>query len=165
MAADEDARATTAAEGVAAPRSGPAELLAVASLLAVPWSVLTYGGRPSTLLFAWGLVNPRSLHVTDLYSYLFVFTRGVPDWILAWPVGAVCLLVAVASAGWGVAGGGEDVRVTGGLVALVGLAALLVSLGFAAQPGRLGVPVAAAVAWPLAGWYLLVVRRRRRDGR
>lgn len=124
----------------------------------VPWSAFTYAGGSTTLLFAWGMADPRSLHVTDLYSYFIVFTQGVPDWILAWPVGVACLLAALGSAIRGIAGGNEDVRMTGGLVALVGLASVLVSLGFTTQPGRLGVPVGAAVAWPLAGWYWLVVR-------
>lgn len=138
--------------------SGPIELLGIASLFVVPWDVLTYGDGATTLLFAWGMVDPASLHVTDVYAYFFTYTQGVPDWILAWPVGTVCLLFAILSATSGFAGGYEDTRVTAGLIALVGVAAFVVSLGFSVQPNRIAIPIGVAGAWPLAGWYWLVVR-------
>lgn len=140
-------------------RSSSADLLAVCSLLVVPWAILTYGRGPTTLLFAWGLVTPTPLHVTDVYAYFFRFTVGLPDWILAWVVGIVCLVGAVASAASGLVRGREDRRVTGGLLALVGVASVVVAVGFAGQPGRLGIPLGAVVAWPLAGRYWLAARR------
>lgn len=143
--------------------SRPWEALAVASLLLVPWSILTYGGRSVTLLFAWGLLTPSPLHVTDVYSYFFVFTVGLPDWILAWGVGIASFVVAVASAASGAIRGREDRRLTGGLLVLVGLVSVVVSMGFAGQPGRLGIPLGAVVAWPLAGWYLWQARRESVD--
>lgn len=140
--------------------SGPVELLGIASLFVVPWDILTYVEGSTTLLFAWGMVDLVSLHVTDAYAYFFTYTQGVPDWILAWPVGVVCLVLALASATRGFARGREDVRVTGGLLVLVGVAALVVSMGFSVQSERIGVPVGVAGAWPLAGWYWLVVQTR-----
>lgn len=136
------------------------DVLGVLSLFVLPWSAFLYDRGPATLLFAWGLLSPASLHITDVYSYFFVYTRGLPDWVVVWPVGIVCLVFALISAGRGLIRGREDLRVTGGLLALVGVAALLVSLGFSGQPGRVGIPIGAAVAWVLAGSYWLRLRTR-----
>lgn len=146
------------ADGPEGTTSGPVELLGIASLFVVPWDVLTYGDGATTLLFAWGVVDPASFHVTDVYAYLFTYTQGVPDWILAWPIGVVCLALALLSATLGFARGWEDTRVTAGLIALVGVAALVVALGFSVQPDRIGIPIGVAGAWPLTGWYWFAVR-------
>lgn len=144
-------------------RSTPSDLLAVCSLFVVPWVVLGYDRGPTTLLFAWGLLSPAQWHLTDVYAFFFQFTAGLPDWILAWGVGIACFVGAVASAAVGAVTGREDVRVTGGLLALVGVAGVVVSIGFAGQPGRFGLPVGAVLAWSLAVRYWL--RFRRNPGR
>ena len=135
-------------------------LLALCSMLLVPWAVLGYDRGPTTLLFAWGTVTPAQSSVTDAYAYFFRYTAGLPDWILAWAVGIACLLAALVSATAGHVRGREDPRVTAGLLALVGLASVVVSIGFAGQPGRYGLPLGAAVAVPLSGWYWLRHRGR-----
>jgi uncharacterized protein (TIGR04206 family) len=141
-------------------RSRLVDLLALCSLLAVPWVVLGYERGPTTLLFAWGLLTPDPFSVTDVYAYFFRYTVGLPDWILAWAVGIACLVGALLSAAAGVVLGREDPRVTAGLLALVGLASVVVSVGFAGQPGRFGLPLGAAVALPLSVRHWLRNRHR-----
>jgi uncharacterized protein (TIGR04206 family) len=144
------------------PKYARLDLLLVLSLLVVPWSVLTYGSVGegfTTLLFGWGLFDPATGQVTGLHTFL-AYTAGLPDWILAWPVGVVCLVAALASAGAGHTRAGEgDMRLTAVLLALVGVAVLSVSWGFSVQPGRTGIPVGTAVAWVAAARYWLRYRR------
>lgn len=144
-----------------APTSDRRDLLLIASLFAVPWVVLTYGGalEGTTLLFAWGLFDPATGSGTDLFRFLFAYTRGLPDWILAWPLGTVSLLAALASAASGVTRGREDVRVTVSLLVLVGVAALSVAWGFSGQLGRTGLPLGTVVAWLLAARYWSRIRQ------
>lgn len=122
------------------------------SVLAVPWSVQAFGAGDVTLLFPWGLVNTNPLQVTTLPRYLFVYTAGLPEFILAWPLSVVLYLLAVASAALGLAAGREDVRVTGGLLVLAGVAQLSVASGFSVQPGRVAYPLGTAALWVLAWW-------------
>jgi uncharacterized protein (TIGR04206 family) len=144
-----------------APASDRPDLILLSSLFVVPWVLLTYGSvfeGPTTLLFAWGLFDPATGSGTNLYRFLFAYTRGLPNWILAWPLGAICLIAAFANAVRGVARGREDVRVTASLLVLVGVAALSVAWGFSGQPGRTGLPLGTVVAWLLAGRYWRRIR-------
>lgn len=156
--------------------TGRRGLLLVLSLFFLPWSVLSYGGvteGSTTLLFAWGLMDPATGHVTGIQTYL-THTRGLPNWILAWPVGVGALLGALASVAVGHARGrGDDSRcssggqrqsaerVTAALLALVGIAVLSLSWGFSAQLGRTGYPLGTAFAWTAAAWFWLRHRRAR----
>ena len=144
------------------PTSDRRDLFLLTSLFFVPWVVLTYGSvfeGTTTLLFAWGLFDPVTGSGTDLYRFLFAYTRGLPDWILAWPLGAVSLVAAFASAASGVTRGREDIRVTASLLVLVGVAALSVAWGFSGQPGRTGLPLGTVVAWGLAARYWRRIRQ------
>jgi uncharacterized protein (TIGR04206 family) len=142
-------------------------------LFLLPWSVLSYGGvteGSTTLLFAWGLFDPATAQVTGIHTYL-TYTRGLPDWLLAWPVGAGALVGALASAAVGYARGRDSdshrghrqrtERVTASLLALVGVAVLSLSWGFSGQLGRTGFPLGTAVAWAVGGWFWLRHRRAR----
>ncbi|WP_373188827.1 hypothetical protein [Halolamina sp.] len=93
------------------PPSDRRDLFLLSSLFVVPWVVLTDGSvfeGPTTLLFAWGLFDPATGSGTDLHLFLVAYTRGLPNWILAWPIGTVCLVAAFASAVSGVARGREE---------------------------------------------------------
>ncbi|WP_390223706.1 TIGR04206 family protein [Haloferax namakaokahaiae] len=132
----------------------PAErrLLLVLGVGLLPWSVQVFSTGPPTLLFAWGLVNLAPLNVTTLTDFLFRFTRGLPDFILAWPLGVVCYLVALASAVVAVWLGREDVRVTAAGLFLAGITQFEVARGFSIQPGRTAWPVGTVFLWALAGY-------------
>jgi uncharacterized protein (TIGR04206 family) len=131
-----------------------ARLVAALSLLAVPWSVQTFaGGRAPSLVFAWGLVNANPLGVTFLWEFLFVYTRGLPDYILAWPLSVACYLCALGSALGGRAVGREDRRVTAGLLAAAGIAQLTLARGFSVQPGRAAWPLGTLACWLVAWWF------------
>ncbi|SFF97477.1 TIGR04206 family protein [Halopelagius inordinatus] len=136
-------------------------VLAVLSLLAVPWSVQTFPGGDETLLFAWGLLNTAPVGVTTLFEFLFVYTRGLPDFIVSWPVSVACYAGAVASAVVGWRRGREDPRVTGGLLVLAGVAQLSLASGFSAQPGRTAWPLGTLALWTVA-WVVYWPRVRRR---
>lgn len=133
-------------------------LLALLALLAVPWSVQTFAGaRPPGFVFAWGLVNVDPFSITFLWDFLFRYTMGLPDYILAWPLSVVCYALALASAAGGSVVGREDPRVTAGLLAAAGVAQLTLARGFSVQPGRTGWPLGTAACWLVAWW---VYRRR-----
>lgn len=131
-------------------RDGYRRLALVLAPLLLPWSVQVFSRADVTLLFPWGLVNTNPLGVTDLYSFLFVYTAGLPDFILAWPLSVALYLVGVASVAAGVVVGGayEDRRVTGAALALAGLSQLSLAVGFSVQPYR--------TAWPTGTLVLLV---------
>ena len=120
------------------------------ALLGIPWLVVLSDGAVG-LVFAWGLLNPDTWHVTTIYAYLFVHTRGLPDYLLAWPVAVALLLAAVMSA---IAGrwAREDPRVTGGLLVLVGLSILVTARGIGRPPSVVGLPVGTAAVWVVAWW-------------
>jgi uncharacterized protein (TIGR04206 family) len=118
-------------------------------LLAVPWSVQVFSGRDATLLFAWGLVNTNPPVVTTLPEFLFLYTQGLPEYILAWPLSVGLYLTALASAAVGWRTGREDSRVTGGLLVVAAVAQVRLAWGFSVQPNR--------VAWPVGTVALLAV--------
>ena len=144
--ADRDGRAgrSTESGGAAARR-----LLALLSILLVPWTVLASGD----LVFAWGLATVDPVHVTTLPDYLFVYTRGLPNRLLAWPVAVLLYLLAVANAVLGqIAPRLEDRRVTGGLLVLAGASDLWFALGLT-RPGLVAVPVGSVLCWTAAWWF------------
>lgn len=105
-----------------------------------------------TLLFAWGLVNTNPTNVTTLWDFLFRLTMGLPDYILAWPLGVGCYLVAVVSAAVGAVTGRGDVRVTAVALLLAGLTQLELARGFSVQPDRVAWPLGTVVLWAVAGY-------------
>ncbi|UPV73243.1 TIGR04206 family protein [Halorussus limi] len=124
----------------------PVALLALAAL---PWTVLASGD----LVFAWGLASLDPIHVTILWDYLLVYTRGLPNRLLAWPVAVLLYLLAVGNALLGtLEPNWEDRRVTGGLLALAGISDLWFALGMA-RPGLLAVPVGSVLLWTAAWWF------------
>jgi len=128
------------------------------ALLAVPWSVQTFAGtRPPGFVFAWGLVNVDPFSVTFIWDFLFRYTMGLPDYILAWPLSVGCYLLALTSAAGGDAVGREDPRLTAGLLAAAGVAQLTLARGFSVQPDRAGWPLGTLACWLVAWW---VCRRR-----
>ncbi len=127
-------------------------LLALLVVPLVPWSVVIARGEV-TLVFAFGLVDPVPLHFANLYDYLFVYTRVLPEFILAWPVGVVLYAAAVTGAVVGVALGREDHRVTGLLLVLAGLTQVSMALGFSRRAGYVALPVGTVLCLALAWWF------------
>jgi uncharacterized protein (TIGR04206 family) len=124
-------------------------VLGVVGLVAVPWSVQVFSGRDATFLFAWGLVNTNPPMVTTLPEFLFLYTRGLPEYILAWPLSVGSYAAALASVGAGWWTGREDPRVTAGLLLVAAVAQAQLAWGFSIQPGR--------VAWPVGSGALVAV--------
>ena len=126
-------------------------LILVLLPLLLPWSVQVFSRADATFVFPWGLVNTNPLGVTDLYSFLFVYTAGLPDYILAWPLSVGLYLVGVASVAAGVVAGRayEDPRVTAAALCSAGVAQLSLALGFSVQPYR--------TAWPTGTFVLVAV--------
>ena len=116
-------------------------MLAFVGALAVPWSVQVFSGRDATLLFAWGLLNTNPYTLVTLPEFLFVYTQGLPEFILAWPlsVGVYGLAVASAAVGWWRRR--ENVRVTAGLLAVAAVLQVQLAWGFSVQPNRTAWPV------------------------
>jgi len=126
-----------------------AAALGFPGLLAIPWSVQVFSGRDATLLFAWGLVNTNPPMVTTLPEFLLLYTMGLPEYILAWPLSVGLYAAAVASAAVGWRTGREDPRVTAGLLVVAAVAQAQLAWGFSVQPNR--------VAWPVGSVALLAV--------
>lgn len=127
----------------------------------VPWSVQVFTARDATWLFAWGLVNTNPFQTTTLVEFLFVYTQGLPAFILAWPASVGCYLLALGAALLGLWTDWEDPRVTAGLLVLAGIAQLSVAQGFSYQPNRTAYPVGTVVLWTVAWWgYWPRVRSR-----
>ncbi|WP_042662689.1 TIGR04206 family protein [Haloferax sp. ATB1] len=137
-------------------------LLLVFVLGLVPWSVQTFATGSPALLFPWGLASPATGSVTTITDFFLRFTMGLPDYILAWPVGVACYVVALASALSGVLFGREDVRLTAAGLILAGVTQLEVARGFSVQPGRTAWPVGTVLLWAVAG-FLYWSRAGERD--
>jgi uncharacterized protein (TIGR04206 family) len=127
-----------------------AVLVAVGAV--VPWSVQVFTARDATWLFSWGLVNTNPVQVTTITDFLFVYTQGLPEFILAWPASVVCYLLALGAALLGAWADWEDPRVTAGLLVLAGIAQLSVAQGFSYQPNRTAYPLGTVVLWLVAWW-------------
>ena len=141
------------------PRSDRRRVGAVLLFPLVPWSVQAFSPDAPTLVFAWGLVNVDGFAAVHLVEFLRL-SAGLPDYILAWPASVVLYLFALASALAGRLFGREDVRVTAGLLVLVGVAQLSLARGFSIQPGRVAYPLGTVVAWAVATWYWPLIRER-----
>jgi len=132
------------------------ELLLVLALGLVPWTVVVYTGGVD-LLFPWGLVNTDPWQLTDLPSYLTVYTAGfqsLPARLQAWPVATGVHALAVGSALLTAADrchldGVEDRRLTAGLLVLAALVHLQVTLGLD-RVGERSLPVGALLAFGVA---------------
>ena len=129
-------------------------LLAIAALLAVPWTVVLIGGG-YTLVFGFGLLNTNPPQLVTLSDFLFRFTAGpgtLPEYLLAWPTSLLLYFGALVSAAGGVVGH-EDRRVTVGLLVFAGLAQVSVALGLSRATGRLAIPIGAGCLWAVTWWY------------
>jgi uncharacterized protein (TIGR04206 family) len=145
-------------------RSTRTAVLAILALVVVPWSVQTFSAGGVSFVFAWGLVTPGPLSVTTIYEYLFVYTVGLPPYILAWPLSVLLWALALASALVGHLTGREDVRVTAALLVFAGLAQVSLARGFALQPYRSAFPLGTVLLWATA-WWLYGADLRRSFGR
>ena len=124
--------------------SGAEGLGLLGALLVLPWSVVVPSGDAS-LVFAWGLVHLDPFAVTNLYDYLFVYTRGLPPRLIAWPASVFLYAGALASSFGGRLLGREDRRVTAALLVLAGVEHLRFALG--SHTGVVVVPIATALLW------------------
>ena len=131
---------------------GHRRLVAILALFVVPWSFVDAGGLV-TLVFPFGFVNVDPLHLEDIVSFVTVDTNGLPQFLLAWPVGVSIYLLAVASALSGVAFGREDRRVTALLLVLVGLTQLRMALGFSARLDTYAVPLGTVFCLAVVWWF------------
>jgi uncharacterized protein (TIGR04206 family) len=127
-------------------------LLTIAAVGLFPWSVVLAGSE-LTLVFSFGLVDPVPLHVTDVVRYAFVYTRGLPEFLFAWPVGTALYLVALASALSGYVFDREDRRVTAVVLVLVAVTQVSFARGFSQQPGRVALPLGALLCVAVVWWF------------
>jgi uncharacterized protein (TIGR04206 family) len=127
-------------------------LAAVAALGVFPWS-LVFAGDELTLVFAFGLVDPVPLYLTDVVTYTFVYTRGLPEFLFAWPVGVGLYLTALGSAVSGRLFGREDRRVTAVLLVLVGLTQASFAWGLSGRIGAFAVPTGTVLCWVVVWWF------------
>lgn len=134
-------------------RSSRAALTALLALAAVPWVVQMNTPDDLTAVMAWGLVNTDPWHVLSLPAYLGE-TSGwstLPRSLQVWPFGFAFYAGAVVSAASGIVADREDVRVTAGLLALAGIASVVVWWGLLGRGTRGAIPVGviamAAVLW------------------
>jgi len=143
--------------GRASPRR---RLLAVALLLATPWTVLLIvrpdgtavnGLFPLFVLDANAAVEPP-LRVIPTWRF-FLAGGGIPRNPELWPASILLYFVALASAVAGVVADWEDPRLTGGTLALAGAAGLGVAYSFSHRLAYTPVPVGALLALALAWWY------------
>ena len=129
-----------------------ARLGTVAAVGVLPWSLVFAGGE-LTLVFAFGLVDPAPLYVTDVLTYTFVYTGGLPEFLFAWPVGVLLYAVALAGALSGRLWGREDRRVTALLLVLVGLTQVSFAWGLFQRPGTVAVPVGTLLCLVAVWWF------------
>ncbi len=132
--------------------SGRRRLLAILALLVVPWSFVDAGGSV-TLVFPFGFLNFGPLQLEDVVSYLTVDTYGLPQFLLAWPVGVGLYVLAVLSALSGTVLGREDRRVTALLLVFVALTQLRMVLGFSRRFDTVAVPVGAVCCLAVVWWF------------
>lgn len=136
-------------------------VIALCALFVIPWTVIVVESGDVSLVFAWGLVTPIPLGVTTLPEYLFVLTRGVPDFVLAWPASVVLYVGAMLSALGGTVGR-EDRRVTAGLLALAGLSNLFFVIDtHAHNPAAIAVlPLGTLAMWAVVWRFYWPALRR-----
>ena len=129
-------------------------LLTLAMLAVVPWTVLRYPGGLN-LIFLWGSVTTAPPVLLTLPEYLAVVGPAIhrlPPRLLAWPVSATFLGLAVVTELVGERLGRAQPRLVAGLVVLAALVHLRVTLGL--DRGGVGpsVPVGPLLAFPAAWW-------------
>jgi uncharacterized protein (TIGR04206 family) len=127
-------------------------LLAVLALGVLPWNLVGAPGAWTAFLSV-GFVNlapPRNL--VTIYDYVFVFTRGLPEFILAWPLGLVMYIAALGAAIIAVFDL-EDPRVTAGLLALFAVSQAVFARGFASRSGYTVIPIATITAAVVVWWF------------
>jgi uncharacterized protein (TIGR04206 family) len=120
---------------------------------AAPWLIVPYPGS-FDLVFAWGLVGTRNVHFVSLYDYLFVYTlgpTGLPNHLLAWPLGTLFYLGALANASLSIVGR-EDRRITAVLLVLAAAMSLRMWWGLSTV-GSTTVPLGAALLLVTAWWF------------
>jgi len=116
----------------------------------VPWLVVPFDDGYSLVLSV-GLANPETVSLTSVYHYVFVYTRGLPTSLLAWPIATLLYGGGVASAALARIGR-EDRRVTAGLFALAALDVCYAAVGFSSyRVGVVAIPLGAAFLG-LAAW-------------
>ena len=124
-------------------------LLVLLALAFLPWTAFATGD----FVFAWGLVTTTPVHVTTLPDYLFVYTAGLPQRLLAWPVSTLLYLLALGGSMVGTVFGKEDGRVTGGLLALAGASQLWFAVGMVSRSEVLVIPLGTVLLWTAAWWF------------
>lgn len=140
--------------------SAARRFLVLVALGVLPWTVLV--GESLTLVFAFGLLNTNPLHLTTLYDYLFRFTGGfaaLPTYLRAWPVSVLLYLGSLVSALSGVVWR-EDLRVTGGLLALAGVSHVSLAVGLSRGIGRMALPTGTVLLLAVAWWLYWPALRR-----
>jgi len=116
----------------------------------VPWLVIPYEDAVG-LVFSVTLANTETLATTSVYHYVFVYTRGLPTELLAWPTATLLYGAGVASAALSRIDR-EDRRVTAGLFALAAFDVCYAVLGFSSfRAGTIAYPLG-AVFLALAAW-------------
>jgi uncharacterized protein (TIGR04206 family) len=133
-------------------RATPRRRLAVLLALAVlPWTVVLIGAGV-TLVFPFGLVTADASVSFVSLPTLLARGGGLPRNPELLPASVVLYLGALASAAGGVLGR-EDPRVTGGLLALAGVAHLGVSYALMHRLAYTPLPVGALALVACAWWY------------
>ncbi|MEF8782417.1 MAG: TIGR04206 family protein [Haloarculaceae archaeon] len=127
-------------------------LAAIVAVGALPWS-LVFAGQELTLVFAFGLVDPAPLYLTDIVTYTFVYTRGLPEYLFAWPVGTLLYALALGSTLSGHLFGREDRRVTAVLLVLVGLTQVSFALGLSRRANSVAFPLGLLLCVAVVWWF------------
>lgn len=123
----------------------------------VPWTVVL--GDGATFVHAFGIVTLDPPSVTNLYTYLFVLTDGLPRRLQVWPASVLLYLSAVASGIGGVLGR-EDVRLTAGLLVMAGIAQAQLAFGLL-RVGVTALPIGSILLWAIVWWmYWETVQER-----
>ncbi|MHB9286568.1 TIGR04206 family protein [Halobacteriales archaeon Cl-PHB] len=126
-------------------------ILAILALAVVPWTVVA-NPEATTLVFPFGLFNPATGNFTNVFSFTFTYTRGIPPYLAAWPFGVTLYLLALGNVALGHLFDREDRRVTAGLLVLVGLTQLSVAWGFLLRPSYTAIPLGSLACWLVAWW-------------
>ena len=135
--------------------SSPAALTAIIILAFVPWVVQPSGAGDLTAVMSWGLINTNPWHALPLSTYLGA-TQGfetLPWSLQVWPLGLAFYCGAVGSAAGGVVFDREDIRVTVGLLALSGIASVIVWWGLLGRGTRGVIPVGVVVVGVVIWWF------------
>lgn len=127
-------------------------LAAILGLGVVPWSFVDAGGLV-TVVFSFGFLNFDPLQLEDIVSFVTVDTVGLPQFLLAWPVGVGIYGLALGSALSGTVFGREDRRVTALMLVVVGLTQLRMALGFSARLDTYAVPVGTVLCLAVVWWF------------